>query len=169
MRNFPRLTSRATDARSVLFQFSFLWSLRWEVLVRSRNTDISFHRGWEGGCQAHPPAFCSGLTWFYCHSTARDGHSVRRTSVLLLQLETTAVSWAGAPGTRRPRTRGAGAFSGELRCCQQARAARCHAGHGALQSAARCILLAPGQPGPFVTLSLPCVLQLTSKHCSQLT
>lgn len=32
-----------------------------------------------------------------------------------------------------------------------------------------CILLAPGQPGPFVMLSMTCVQQLTSKHRSQLT
>lgn len=32
-----------------------------------------------------------------------------------------------------------------------------------------CILLAPGQPGPFVTLSMTCVQQLTSKHRSQVT
>lgn len=45
LRTFPRGKSRVTDAKSVLFQFTFLWSLRWKMLVRSRNINISFHRG----------------------------------------------------------------------------------------------------------------------------
>lgn len=59
LKKSPSGKPRTTDPKDVLFHFGFLWSLRWEMLVRNRNANISFcselARRVSGG--GHLPAF----------------------------------------------------------------------------------------------------------------